>query len=145
MHPKTALKVSVLESSRLHDKFIPLPDYVIPQTRSRDDPESRSIKRKSIQDISREIQTYTDPIYRPPSKPAEIPLQEIPRKLMDLDNDINMDFKENSPYQEGVISETYQRPSRSNFWEPPELDSPINTGKLVQKFLPKQADVDKKY
>ena len=27
--------------------------------------------------------------------------------------------------------------------EPPELDSLINTGKLVQKFLMKQADIDK--
>ena len=51
---------------------------------------------------------------------------------MDLDTDINMDFEENSPYQEAVISEMYQRP-----------DSLISTGKLVQKFLPKQADIDK--
>ena len=48
----------------------------------------------------------------------------------------NMDIEENSPYQEGVISETYQRPDRSYFQEPPELDSLINTGKLVQEFLP---------
>ena len=40
---------------------------------------------------------------------------------MDLDNDINKDFKENSPYQEAFISETYQRPNRSYFQEPPEL------------------------
>ena len=84
-----------------------------------------------------------DPIYRPPPKPAAIPLQEIPRILTDLDTDINTDFKENSPYQEGLISETYQRPNRSYFQEPPELDSLINTGKLVQKFLPKQAERDK--
>ena len=62
---------------------------------------------------------------------------------MDLDTDINMNFKENSPYQEGVILETYQRPDRSYFQEPPELDSLISTGKLVQNFLPKQADIDK--
>ena len=54
-----------------------------------------------------------------------------------------MDFKENSPYQEGVISETYQRPYKSYFQEPPELDSLIRTDKLVQKFLPKQTDIDK--
>ena len=58
-----------------------------------------------MQDISREIPAYADPIYMPPPKPTEIPLQEIPRKLTDLDTDINMHFKENSPYQEGVISE----------------------------------------
>ena len=31
----------------------------------------------------------------------------------------------------------------SYFHEPPELASIINTGKLVQTFLPKQADIDK--
>ena len=61
---------------------------------------------------------------------------------MDLDTNINMDFEENSHYQEGVISETYQRPNRSYFQEPAELDSLINKEKLVHKFLPKQADID---
>ena len=62
---------------------------------------------------------------------------------MDLDTDINMDFEENSPYQEGVILEMYQRHDRSYFQDPPELDSLISIGKLVQKSLPKQADIDK--
>ena len=55
-------------------------------------------KWKTIQDISREIPTYPDPIYRPPPKPTEVPLQEFPRILMDLDTAINTDFEENSPY-----------------------------------------------
>ena len=116
---------------------------MIPKTRSGDDSNSRTVKRKTIQHISREIPAYTDPIYRPPPKPSEIPLQEIPRKLMDLDTGINMDFAENASYQEGVISETYQRLNRSYFQEPPELESLISRGKLVQIFLPKQADIDK--
>ena len=62
---------------------------------------------------------------------------------MDLDTDIYTDFEENSPYQEGVISETYQIPDRPYFQEQPELDSVISTGKLVQTFLPKQTDIDK--
>ena len=37
----------------------------------------------------------------------------------------------------------YQRPNRSYFWEPPELEGLMSTGKLVQMFLPKQADIDK--
>ena len=118
VQPRTTLKVPVPESSRPHDKFMPVPNCIIPQTRSRDDSNSRTIKRKTIQDIRREIPAYTDPIYRPPPKPAEIPLQE-----MDLDTDVNMDFEENFPYQEGVISETYQRLNRSYFQGPPELDS----------------------
>ena len=54
-----------------------------------------------------------------------------------------MDFKEYFPYHEGVISGTYQMPDRSYLQEPPELDSLISTGKLVQMFLPKQIDIDK--
>ena len=54
-----------------------------------------------------------------------------------------MDFEENSPFQEGVISEIYQRPNMSYFQESPELDSLMSRGKLVQKILPKQADIDK--
>ena len=62
---------------------------------------------------------------------------------MDLDTDINLDIKENSCYEEGIISQTYQRTDRSYFQEPPELDSLINTGRLLQKFLLKQVDIDK--
>ena len=62
---------------------------------------------------------------------------------MDLETDINTDFEENSPHQEGVISQTYQRPNRSYFQEPPELDRLIRTGKLVQKYLLKQAHINK--
>ena len=100
------------------------------------------VKRKTIQDISREIPRYPDPIYRPPPKPTEIPIQEVPRNFLDLDPEINTDFEEYSPFQEDVISETYQRPDKSCFQEPQELDSLPNTGKWVQKFFPNQADID---
>ena len=36
-----------------------------------------------------------------------------------------------------------QRPDKTYFQEPHKLESLINTGNLVQKFLPKQADIDK--
>ena len=54
-----------------------------------------------------------------PPKPTEIPFQEIPRKLLDLDTDINTDFEDNYPCQGGVKSETYQRPNRSYLQETP--------------------------
>ena len=59
-----------------------------------------------------------------------------------LEQDINTDLEENSPYQEGVISETYQRPDKSYFKEPPELQGLVSTDKLMQMFLPKQPDID---
>ena len=39
--------------------------------------------------------------------------------------------------------ERYQRSDKSFFQEPQELESLINTGRLVQKLLSKQADIDK--
>ena len=56
---------------------------------------------------------------------------------------INFDFEENSPYQEGIMSETFQRPDKSFFQNPKELGDLINKENLVHKFLPKQTDVDK--
>ena len=68
---------------------------------------------------------------------------EIPGSLSDIDPEINMDFEDNSLFQEGVISEMYQRLDKSYSQEPQELECLINTDRLVQKFLPKQADIDK--
>ena len=65
MQPKITSKLPVPESSQSHDKLTPVPDYIIPLTKSKDDSSSRMVKRKTIQDISREIPTYPYPIYRP--------------------------------------------------------------------------------
>ena len=59
-----------------------------------------------------------------------------------ISSDINLDFQENSPFQEGVISEIYQRLDKSFFKEPQELNDLINTINFIQKFLPKQVDID---
>ena len=56
--------------------------------------------------------------------------------------DPNIDFEENSPHQEGIISETYESPDKSYIEEPHELANLVDTSKLVQKFLQKQADID---
>ena len=49
-------------------------------------------------------------------------------------SDINLDFEENSPFQEGVISEAYQRLDKLFSEEPQELNDLINTGNLIQIF-----------
>ena len=74
-------------------------------------------------------------LLRPPPRLPD--LKENRRDLLDLDSDINTDFEENSPYQEGIISETYERPDRSYIKEPPELRDLLDTTKIVQKSLPK--------
>ena len=56
---------------------------------------------------------------------------------------INFDFKENSPFQEGIMSETFQRPDKSFFQNPKELGDLINTGNFIHKYLAKQTDIDK--
>ena len=88
------------------------------------------------------IPSFLDPTYRPPHKPVIIPMSDVPENI-DINLELNTDFKENSPFQEGVILETYQRPDKSFFQEPQELEGLANTVRLVQKFLPKQADIDK--
>ena len=65
---------------------------------------------------TRQIPFYPDQILRPPSRLPD--LKENWRDLSDLDMDRNIDFEENSPYQEGIISETYMRLERSYFKEP---------------------------
>ena len=55
----------------------------------------------------------------------------------------NVDFEENSPHQEGIISETYINLDQSYFERPQELIDLVNTTKLVQKYLPRQMDIDK--
>ena len=57
--------------------------------------------------------------------------------------DRNVDVEENSPFQEGIISETYERPDTSYVQEPYGFKDLIDTTKLIQKFLPKQMDIDK--
>ena len=95
-----------------------------------------------------EKSSYANPICRPPPILTEISTQIVPRKMSDLHidslkQDISLDFEENSPYQEGVISEIYQRPEKSYFEEPPALQSQVDMSNLVQILLPKQADLDK--
>ena len=87
------------------------------------------------------IPFYPDPILRLPPRPPD--LKDTRKDLVDLDTDRNIDFEENSPYQEGIISVTYERLDKSYFKEPPQLKDLIDTTKLVQKFLPKQTDIDK--
>ena len=56
--------------------------------------------------LTKEVPPYPDPQMRPPPRPPD--LKGNQRTSTDLDIDINTDFEENSPYQEGVISESCQ-------------------------------------
>ena len=64
---------------------------------------------------------HPGPMYRPPPKPirSNVPRsQESSQSLPSVENnnpDVNLDFEENSPFQEGVISDMFQRPDKSFF------------------------------
>ena len=87
---------------------------------------------------------YHDPYTRPPPRPPDItdPLDSW-RDLLDNDSDRKVKIEENSPFQEDIISEIYERPDTFYIQEPQELKDLIDTTKLIQKFLPKQMDIDK--
>ena len=63
---------------------------------------------------------------RPPPKPPDqlINKQDI--------GDTKMDIEENSPFQENIISEIYERPNKSYFQEPVELKDLIDTRNIIQ-------------
>ena len=81
-----------------------------------------------------DVPFHPDPTYRPPPKPirSNVPRsQECSPSSSSIENinpDINLDFKENSPFQEGVISEMIQRLDKTFFQDPKELNDLINTG-----------------
>ena len=68
---------------------------------------------------------------RPPPKP--------PDQLIDKQDlsDTKTDIEENSPFQENVTSNIYERPDKSYFQEPVELTDLIDTKNIIQQLLPK--------
>ena len=65
------------------------------------------------------------------------------QNVQDINPNIDFDFEENSPFQEDVMSEMFQRPDKSFFQEPKELGDLVNKENFVHKYLQKQMDIDK--
>ena len=92
---------------------------------------------------TRPLPPYPELFFRPPPRsPDETIIKDSWKGLQNFDQDRKVEFEENSPHQEGIISETYKRPDTSLIQDPPELQDLIDTSKLIHKFLPKQADID---
>ena len=74
-----------------------------------------------------------------------LPRQQNVEKVIPNNNSScnNLDIEENSPFQEGIMSETIQRPDKIFFQQPKSLDNIIDMGNLIHKFLPKQTDIDR--
>ena len=83
-----------------------------------------------------DVPLHTDLLHKPSS------LQQNTNKINQNPN-INLEFEKNSPFREGIISETIQRPDKSFFQNPKELEDLIDKGNLIHRSLPKQTDIDK--
>ena len=94
---------------------------------------------KSIMEIPRSeiLPLYLVPQTRPPPKPLDNLSKEKEVESSKIE------IEENSPFQESIISEVYERPDKSYFQEPIELKDLIDTNNIIQQFLPKQTDIDK--
>ena len=77
-----------------------------------------------IQPIGPKIQhrlssPYHDLYARPPPRPPDVTNSvDSWKNLLETDLDGNVDIEENSPFQEGVIADTYERPDKSYIQEP---------------------------
>ena len=54
--------------------------------------------------IEIKIPIYQDPLMKPLPKPPDIKAQDDRKINLDVDLEINKDFEENTPYEEGIIS-----------------------------------------
>ena len=90
-------------------------------------------------DVSFHLDLLLGPLKQQPIK------QNITQNTQEINPNpnINFDFEENSPFQEGIMSETFQRPDKLFFQNPKELGDLINKENLVHRYLPKQTDIDK--
>ena len=52
---------------------------------------------------------------KPHPRPPDVETQDDRKINLGLVLEINKDFEENSPCQEGIISEIYQRPHKSQY------------------------------
>ena len=99
-------------------------------------PEIGKVPEHFIRPTVTEIQIpiYPNPLMKSPPKLPEIKAQDDRKIYVDLDLEINKDFEENSPYQEGKISEIYQRPDKSQLLEPLEVGHLVNTNNSSETF-----------
>ena len=98
---------------------------------------------RQVWDKNREYPCQPDPYFRPLPRPPDNLGPQCLKTNTVSKTSIDIEFEENSLHQEGIISEIYVRPDKSYFQEPKDLESLVNTSKIVQNFLPKQTDIDK--
>ena len=108
------------------------------------------IEDDNDQDISNQMGTKSSTIRdtTPPNLPNQVYPQltiKLPPKPTDplgsnhqvtAGIEPNLDFEENCPHQEGIITEMYESPDKSNLEQPQELSDLVDSTKLIHKYLP---------
>ena len=93
-----------------------------------------------------DVPFHSGPVYRHPPNPInqDVSYPQSSQDSTDTENtNLNFDFEENFPFQEGIMSKTFQTLDKSFFQKPQELGSLINKQNLIHKYLPKETDIDK--
>ena len=94
-----------------------------------------------------DVAFHPGPVYRPPSKPIKQNMTHTQgsqsSNMKKVNPNINFDFEENSPFQEGIMSKMFQRQDKSFFQEPRVLGDLVTKGNFIHKYLPKQMDINK--
>ena len=129
-------KIPTIQKVAKDSMNFPVPDQLITN-------ETETNTRRKIQGKNREQPFYPDPIYRPPPGRPDNLRPDYPESESDTTPKIDVKFEENSPHQEGIISEFYQRPDKSYFSRTKRFRKFSKYQKLSSNFLPKQADIDK--
>ena len=95
-----------------------------------------------------DVPFHPGPTYRSPPKPIKSNMprsqessQSSPSKE-NINPDINLDFEENSSFSRRHYFQSISKTRQIILSNPRELNDLVNTGNLIQKFLPKQADID---
>ena len=62
-----------------------------------------------------DVTFHPGPVYRPPPKPIkqDMTYPQTSTSVEDITPNINFDFEENSLFQEGIMSKTFQKPDKS--------------------------------
>ena len=70
---------------------------------------TETITKRQVQVKNREQPFQPDPYFRPPPRLPDNLWPESPKTNIATKTNADIDFEENSPHQEGIISELYQR------------------------------------
>ena len=76
---------------------------------------------RQVQDRNGEYSCQPDPYFRPPPRPPDNLRPQSPKTNITNGSSIDIEFEENLPHQEGIISEIYQQPNKNYFQEPKDF------------------------